>query len=72
MEQRYKMKEIQMATGISAGTLQGRRKRCGIPANRAGYTLSEVKQIIKKRSRQRYSKRRAEELRQILKNDGAI
>ena len=36
----YTMKEIELATGIKANTLYGRRKRLGIPSNREGYTLA--------------------------------
>ena len=32
----YTMKEIEAATGIKATTLQGRRKKLGIPTNRGG------------------------------------
>ena len=32
----YTMKEIELATGIKASTLQGRRKRLGISSNRGG------------------------------------
>lgn len=32
----YTMKEIELATGIKASTLQGRRKRLDISSNRGG------------------------------------
>lgn len=32
----YTMKEIELATGIKASTLQGRKKRLGISSNRGG------------------------------------
>ena len=69
----YTMKEIEAATGIKATTLQGRRKKLGIPANRGGYTMSEVKQMIKRPPVKRgFSQRKADALRAMLKNDGAL
>ena len=32
----YTMKEIELATGVKASTMQGRRKRLGISSNRGG------------------------------------
>ena len=48
-ETRYTMKEIEMATGIKSSTLSARRKLRGIEPNKDGYTLREVKTIIKRR-----------------------
>lgn len=69
----YTMKEIEAATGIKASTLQGRRKKLGISSNRGGYTMAEVKQMIKRPPiRRGFSQRKADALRQMLKNDGAL
>ena len=48
-ETRYTMKEIEMATGIKTSVLSARRRTRGIEANADGYTLQEVKTMIKKR-----------------------
>lgn len=70
----YTMKEISEATGLGVHTLHGRRKRLNIPANKGGYTMDEVKQIIKKPPgyRRKWSRKRADVLRAQLRNDGAI
>ena len=69
----YTMKEIEAATGIKASTLQGRRKRLGISSNRGGYTMVEVKQMIKRPPVHRgFSQRKADALRKMLQNDGAL
>ena len=69
----YTMKEIELATGVKASTLQGRRKRLGISSNRGGYTLAEVKQLIKRPPLHRgVSRQKIEGLRAQLKNDGAL
>lgn len=70
----YTMKEIEAATGIKATTLQGRRKKLGIASNREGYTMAEVKRMIKRPPARRggFSQRKADALRQMLKNDGAL
>lgn len=69
----YTMKEIELATGIKASTLQGRRKRLGINSSE-GYTLAEVKQMIKRPvpGRHKASRQKAEALKAMLKNDGAL
>ena len=73
-EVRYTMKEIEVASGIKASTLQGRRKRLGISSNRGGYTVDEVKKLIKRPPMygHNFSQRKADALRALLKNDGAI
>ena len=73
-EELYTIKEISVATGIKWNTLQTRRKRLGIEANRKGYTLAQAKQMIKRppHYRKQFSQRKADELRQMLKNDGAL
>lgn len=71
-EKLYTIKEITLATGISAKTLHNRRRARNIPANRGGYTLSEVKQIIKRPTRRKASNQNARELRARLLNDGAL
>ena len=71
-EKLYRPKEISIATGLKVGAINYRRVKRGIQKNKAGYTLEQVKNIVKRMPRQQYSKRKAEELRQILKNDGAI
>ena len=69
----YTMKEIEIASGIKAATLYSRRNRLGIPSDRGGYTLSEVKQLIKRPTlKRRFNQRKADALRQMLKNDGAL
>ena len=70
----YTMKEISEATGIGVHTLQGRRKRLGIQGSKGGYTMDEVKRIIKKPPgyRRKWSAKRAALLRAQLRNDGAI
>lgn len=69
----YTMKEIELATGVKRATLNSRRQRLGIPANRDGYTLEEVKRMLKRRPVSRpANEQRAARLRQALKNDGAI
>lgn len=73
-EIRYTMKEIAEATGIKVSTLTGRRRRLGIESGNGGYTLEEVKRIIKRppKSGHQYSKQRAALLRHKLQTDGAI
>lgn len=71
-DRRYMMCEIETATGIKASTLQNRRKRLGIPANGLGYTLDEVKQMIKRPKRRNPDKQYADDLRKKLLNDGAL
>ena len=69
----YTMKEIEAATGIKASTLHGRRKSLGISANRGGYTMTEVKQMIRRPPVHRgFSQRKADALRKMLQNDGAL
>ena len=69
----YTIKEIEIASGIKANTLRGRRKAQGIEGNRRGYTLDEVKKMVKRPVIKRgHSMRKAEALRQMMKNDGAI
>lgn len=70
-EKRYSIGEISLATGIKAATLQGRRKRLGIPSG-GGYTLEQAKQMIRRPPARRISKRNADQLRAQLLNDGAI
>ncbi|MBO4794311.1 MAG: hypothetical protein J5556_07090 [Deltaproteobacteria bacterium] len=72
-EKLYKMREIAEATGIKHGTLESRRRKQGIPGNDKGYTLDQVKRMIKRpQNHRQFSMKKAMELRQILKNDGAI
>lgn len=69
----YTMKEIELATGIKTSTLHGRRKKLGISNSKSGYTLAEVKQMIKRPVRAHMaSKRKAEAMKAMLKNDGAL
>ena len=71
----YTMKEIAEATGIKVSTLTGRRRRLGIQSNKGGYTLAEVKKIIKRppnAGNHKFSQRRADHLRRQLQTDGAI
>lgn len=71
---RYSLREISEATGINRGTLNSRRKRLGLPGNRGGYTLDEVKQMVKRPCcvRRPYDPRRAAMLRNKLTNDGLL
>ena len=73
-EIRYTMKEIAEATGIKVTTLAGRRRRLNIEVGKGGYTLAEVKQIIRRppNATRRFSKQKANQLRQKLQTDGAI
>ena len=73
-ETRYTMKEIEMATGVKSTTLSARRKARGIEVNTDGYTLQEVKTMIKKRrgGGRRLNPKKADELKQRLLNDGAL
>ena len=72
-ETRYTMKEIEMATGIPSTTLCSRRRARGIPVNSEGYTIQEVKSMLKKRrGGGRYNPKKADALKTMLKNDGAI
>ena len=71
-ENLYTIKEIALATGMNTKTLHSRRRARNIPANRGGYTLSEVKQIIKRPTRRKATNQNARELRARLLNDGAL
>lgn len=73
-ERYYTYKEIEIATDIKTSTLASRRKRLGIDSRREGYTIAEVKQMIMRPSRIRAkaSIRKADALRAMLKNDGAL
>ena len=72
-EELYTIAEIAMATGKKKGTLNSRRRRLNISSNSMGYTLQEVKAIIKKPAqKRRASKQQAAKLRAQLLNDGAI
>lgn len=66
--------EIEMATKVKRSLLNGRRKRLGFPANRKGYTLEEIKRMLKKppHGGNHASRRKAEKLKELLVNDGAI
>ena len=70
----YTTKEIEAATGIKVSILNNRRKKLGIPTNCDGYTISDVKRMIKRPARtwRRFDQKKADALRQMLKNDGAI
>lgn len=70
-EERYTMKEISVASGISVATLNSRRKRMGMEGNGEGYTLAETKLLVRRPRRGRpYSQAKANRLRQKLQNDG--
>lgn len=74
VETLYTTKEIEAATGIKASVLNTRRKKLGIPTNPDGYSMAEVKKMIKRpsRSRAKFSQRKADALKRMLENDGAI
>ena len=70
-EERYTIKEISVASGIPIATLNSRRKRMGMDANDEGYTLSDVKALVRRPRRGRpFSQAKANRLRQKLQNDG--
>lgn len=71
-EKRYTIKEIALATGLNGKTLHSRRKERGITANRGGYTLDEIKIILKRPTRRKATNKNAKELRARLLNDGAL
>ncbi len=73
-ERLYRVCEIALARGLSKNTINGRRKARGIPVNREGYTLEQVKIMMKRRPRgaPRPSRQKAAELREKLKNDGYL
>jgi hypothetical protein len=71
-EELYTIAEIAMATGKKRDTLNSRRRRLNIPPNHSGYTLQEVKAMIKPAQIRRASKQKAAKLRAQLLNDGAI
>lgn len=71
-EKLYTIKEISLATGINTKTLHSRRHERGITANRGGYTLDEIKIILKRPTRRKASSKNARELRARLLNDGAL
>ena len=72
-EMRFTIKEISVATGIKAATLSSRKKRLGLEPSGGGYTLAEVKQIVKRPPIPRaFNQKKADALRQMLKNDGAL
>ena len=54
--------------------LNNRRKKLGIPTNYDGYTMVDVKKMIKRPARtwRRFDQKKADALRQMLMNDGAI
>ena len=55
-------------------TLNSRRKRLGLSGNRGGYTLDEVKQMVKRPRcvRRPYDPERAARLKMKLANDGLL
>lgn len=70
-EARYTLKEIEMASGVSAGTLASRRKKRGIQANNAGYTYDEVKVLLQRPKKSRaLDPKKADQLKRQLQNDG--
>jgi len=71
-EERWTIKEIAMATKINEKTLHARRRDRGIPANRSGYTLEEVKIMIKRPRIRVPNQAKANQLRAKLLNDGAL
>ena len=71
---RYTIAEIAEATGILRTTLQGRKRRMGIEGSVDGYTLEQVKQLIKRpaKSKRKTDKRLVADLQRKLKNDGYL
>lgn len=70
--ERWTVKEIAMATGMQEKTLHSRRRERGIPACREGYTLAEIKIMIKRPKKKVPSQAKANQLRARLLNDGAL
>ena len=68
----YKISEIALAAGVSRHTISARRNRLGIPANRKGYRIEDVKKMLRRGPTARMSKKSAMELREQLKNDGYL
>lgn len=71
-EKLYTIKELSLATGMNVKTLHSRRKERGVAANRGGYTLDEIKIILKRPTRRKATNKNARELRARLLNDGAL
>ena len=70
---RYTVKEICQATGLKNSAVYYRLKKAGIPTCGLGYTLDQVKIIVKTRpTRRAYSQKNAETLHARLMNDGAL
>jgi len=74
IEKRYTFREIEAASGVNRNTLRRRCKALGIEYNPLGYTLPEVKRMIKPRrvKRMRCEQHNVDELRRKLQNDGAL
>lgn len=70
--ERWTVKEIAMATGMQERTLHARRHNRGIPACRAGYTLDEIKIMLKRPKKKVPNQAKANQLRARLLNDGAL
>ena len=74
-EPTYTIGEIALATGIKSNLLSARRKQKGIPAapRGGGYTLEQVKLMVKRPSLKRgVDPRKADQLKARLKNDGLL
>lgn len=74
-ERRYTVMEIAAAAKMNRSTIRSRRVSLGIPGNRKGYTLEEVKKIIqppKKKRNNYFNQAKADELKRTLQNDGYI
>jgi len=70
--ERWTIKEIALATKMNETTLHARRHDRGIPACREGYTLAEIKIMIKRSKKKVPSQAKANQLRARLLNDGAL
>lgn len=71
-EERWTVPEIAMATKLHEKTLHSRRHDRGIPACREGYTLAEIKIMIRRPKKKVPSQAKANQLRARLLNDGAL
>lgn len=71
-ERRYKISEVAAAVGRSRSALYQRMRKRQIPTNRKGYTMDEVKTILRRLPMARINKASIRELRQTLKNDGYL
>ena len=71
-ERKYKVAEIALAAKLSPSAVYQRMRARGIPANRDGLTLDQVKAIVRRLPVKRMNRAHAAELRKQLQNDGYL